>query len=192
MVNVFLYFIQKGINVISILKENKTDKEIVGRFMDRNEDFITHDERIPVVKIVCQHIVKKDPLQYYPSTETKELYAASILKAFPCLGTKNLDQDLETDQPATVEDDNVLKSMVKSFFLFWDSNANNLFFFIDFMDENSCFFNQIENTGNMNEYTEKTYPYRQKQIASITFQCTTDCLNEYPRFIDVDDGALVS
>ena len=165
--------------MISISKENKTGKEIVDRFMDRNEDFITHDERIAVIKMVCQSIVKKDPLQYYSSTETKELYAASIVKAFPCLGTKNLDSQgkvkishdvyfhpqaggfienhlkeirrrngirkrrpninnetknsetnpdvpskrkkakkgqVETDKPAAVEDDNVMKSMVKSVF----------------------------------------------------------------------------
>lgn len=81
--------------MISILKENKTGKEIVDKFMDRNVDFLTHNERIAVVKIMCQHIVRKDPLQYYPSTETNELYAAWIMKAFPCLGTKNLDSQGE-------------------------------------------------------------------------------------------------
>ena len=43
------------------------------------------------MKIVCQHILQNDPLKYYPSTETKQLYAASIVKSFPCLATKNQD-----------------------------------------------------------------------------------------------------
>ncbi|KAK4006134.1 hypothetical protein OUZ56_011289 [Daphnia magna] len=71
-----------------ILTNQLTGKEIVKSFMERNEDYINNEDRIAIVRIVCQYMVLKNPLGYYPSSETKHRYAAAIVKAFPYLGTK--------------------------------------------------------------------------------------------------------
>lgn len=82
---------KESINIISLLKKTERGRKVVNSYIERNEDYITNEERIDIVKSVCQHIVQNDPLKYYRSTETKQLYAASIVKSFPCLATKNQD-----------------------------------------------------------------------------------------------------
>ena len=82
---------QESINIVSLLKKTEKGSKVISSYVERNEDYITNEETIAIVKSVCQHIVENDPLKYYPSTETKQLYAASIVKSFPCLATKKQD-----------------------------------------------------------------------------------------------------
>ena len=58
--------------------------EIVANYI-RNENFITHEEHIEVVNIVCMHMVEVNPLKHFPSTTTKHLCVDAIVQSFPCL-----------------------------------------------------------------------------------------------------------
>lgn len=88
--NNFLNQIQE-VNVIEILKSTEKGSVIVAKYIARNEDYITHEERIELVNIVCMRMVEVDPLKHFPSTETKNLYADAIVNSFPCLATKVTD-----------------------------------------------------------------------------------------------------
>lgn len=81
------------LNLFEILKSEKKGKEIVANYISRNEDFITHEERIEVVNIICSHMIAVNPLKHFPSTTLKHLYADAIVQSFPCLGTRVKDID---------------------------------------------------------------------------------------------------
>ncbi|KAK4006190.1 hypothetical protein OUZ56_011345 [Daphnia magna] len=81
------------LNLFEILKSEKKGKEIVANYISRNKDFITHEERIEVVNIICSHMIAVNPLKHFPSTTLKHLYADAIVQSFPCLGTRVKDID---------------------------------------------------------------------------------------------------
>ncbi|KZS01334.1 Uncharacterized protein APZ42_002045, partial [Daphnia magna] len=56
------------LNLFEILKSEKKGKEIVANYISRNKDFITHEERIEVVNIICSHMIAVNPLKHFPST----------------------------------------------------------------------------------------------------------------------------
>ena len=86
-------FIQGAPNLIEILKSTQKGKGIVLSYIERNEDFVTHKERIEIVNIVCNHMIECNPQKHFPSVNTKHMYAAAIIKSFLCLATKLTDQD---------------------------------------------------------------------------------------------------
>lgn len=56
--------------------------------MDRQEAFVTEDERRKIVKILVGHLVSEGSgsLNLYPPCEKRAKLAEAIVKAFPCLG----------------------------------------------------------------------------------------------------------
>ncbi|KZS07448.1 Uncharacterized protein APZ42_028822 [Daphnia magna] len=185
-------------------------KEIVVSFIERNEDFINSDERIAVVRIVCQHMVQKNLLQYYPSTETKHLYAAAIVKAFPCLVTKiqhpqgkmEINHDVYFHPQAGGFIENHLKEMRRRDGVH-KRKPNNKQAQSSGSDDTPKRKNKkkgfwmkrhssssIEYSTKIYQYMEKTFEHRQRQSLNI-FKSASDVLNEYPRFMDVDNVALI-
>ncbi|KZS10184.1 Uncharacterized protein APZ42_025421 [Daphnia magna] len=48
----------------------------------------------------------------------------------------------------------------------------------------------IEYTTNIYEYMDKTFSFHQKHTSTV-FKSASECLSEYPRIVDVDDGSLI-
>lgn len=85
------FFKQVELNVMEVLRKCPAGRLIISEYLGRDEEFISSEERITIIQILCDHIVKTDPLQYFPLTSTKLLWAEAIVKSFTCLGTKVTD-----------------------------------------------------------------------------------------------------
>lgn len=77
--------------MMEVLQEHGDGRRMIDEYFARNKEFITSEERIIIIQILCDHIVKTDSLKYFPSTSTQHLWAEALVKSFPCLGTKVTD-----------------------------------------------------------------------------------------------------
>ena len=74
--------------MIAILQEVKTGQAILKKYADRNRAYITESERIEVVNIAYNYLVRT--CGHYPSRTIKEKLAKAIVAAFPFLSAELL------------------------------------------------------------------------------------------------------
>ncbi|KAK4006327.1 hypothetical protein OUZ56_011481 [Daphnia magna] len=133
-----------------------------------------------------------------PSIPEKHLYAAAIVKEFPCLGNKiqlpqgkmEINHDVSfhpqagrdgvrkrkpnNKQARSSGSDDIPKRKKQKKGVVAITNPT-----------------AIEDKNMINSmYMEKTFEHRQRQSLN-TFNYASDVLNEYPRFMDVNNGALI-
>ena len=61
-------------------------KSIYDEYLARDKEFITVSERRAIVNVVVEALIEKKGL--FPTTQEKDMLAASFIEAFPCLGIK--------------------------------------------------------------------------------------------------------
>ncbi|XP_045027931.1 uncharacterized protein LOC116934222 [Daphnia magna] len=171
--------------------------------------------RFPILALIAKDIFSVSASsgsieRYYPSTETKHLYAAAIVKAFPCLVTKiqhpqgkmEINHDVYFHPQAGGFIENHLKEMRRRDGVH-KRKPNNKQAQSSGSDDTPKRKNKkkgfwmkrhssssIEYSTKIYQYMEKTFEHRQRQSLNI-FKSASDVLNEYPRFMDVDNVALI-
>ena len=79
--------------MIAIVQEVKTGQVILKEYAERNKAYITEAERVEVVNISYNYLVRT--CGHYPSRTTKE---KSIVVAFPCLSAELLEGEVVESQ----------------------------------------------------------------------------------------------
>lgn len=74
--------------MIAILQEVKTGQAILKEYADRIRAYITESERVEIVNIAYNYLVRT--CGHYPSRTIKEKLAKAIVFAFPCLSAELL------------------------------------------------------------------------------------------------------
>ncbi|XP_045034574.1 uncharacterized protein LOC123475647 [Daphnia magna] len=215
---------------MEVLRKCPAGRLIISEYLGRDEEFITSEERITIIQILCDHIVKTDPLQYFSLTSTKLLWAEAIVKSFPCLETKvtdaqgkvTMNHDIyfypkaggfienklkemrrskgirkrkissQTSSTLNTSTEKKTKTKVKKGEILL-KGANVVFYesvMVSMVSWLKVHGPSITNKAKIHEYMESTFDYREQQI-SVTLTSASQIFEEYPRYVDFENGSLI-